>query len=182
MINITFYHFNTNPTFPLFLLYVRCKSGLTFVRRCINGDSIHYPQHMVLRRNLDKHHFLSFQYQPQISPVFTICKVQILIIITFYHFNINARFPQFLLHVYVRCKSGITFVQRSIDGDYNSYPQHVVLMRNLDKYHFLSFQYQPHISPFFTICKVQIWVNFCTEMYKWRFYSLPTTYGFKEKS
>ena len=32
--NITFYHFNINPRFPPFLLYVRCKSGVTFVRRC----------------------------------------------------------------------------------------------------------------------------------------------------
>ena len=26
--------FNTNPSFPPFLLYVRCKSGVTFIRRC----------------------------------------------------------------------------------------------------------------------------------------------------
>ena len=30
---------------------------------------------MILLRN---YHFLSFEYQPQISPVFTICKVQIM--------------------------------------------------------------------------------------------------------
>ena len=29
-----FYHFDTNPRFPPFLLYVRWKSGVTFVRRC----------------------------------------------------------------------------------------------------------------------------------------------------
>ena len=28
-----FFIFNTNPRFPPFLLYVRCKSGVTFIRR-----------------------------------------------------------------------------------------------------------------------------------------------------
>ena len=28
------YGFNTNPRFPLLLLYVRCKSRVTFVQRC----------------------------------------------------------------------------------------------------------------------------------------------------
>ena len=31
---ISFYHSDSDPRFPLFLLYVRCKSGVTFVRRC----------------------------------------------------------------------------------------------------------------------------------------------------
>ena len=31
---IIFCHFDTNPRFPPFLLYVRCKFGVTFVRRC----------------------------------------------------------------------------------------------------------------------------------------------------
>ena len=31
---ITFYHFDTNPRFTPFLLYVRCKSGVTFLLRC----------------------------------------------------------------------------------------------------------------------------------------------------
>ena len=31
---IHFYHFDFDPRFPLFLLYVRWKSGVTFVRRC----------------------------------------------------------------------------------------------------------------------------------------------------
>ena len=31
---ITFYHFDSDPRFLPFLLYVRCKSGVTFVRRC----------------------------------------------------------------------------------------------------------------------------------------------------
>ena len=29
--------FNTNPRFPPFLLYVRCKSGVTFIRRSFCG-------------------------------------------------------------------------------------------------------------------------------------------------
>ena len=36
----TFYHFDTNPRFPPFLLFVRWKSGVTFVRRCFRGDTI----------------------------------------------------------------------------------------------------------------------------------------------
>ena len=31
---IIFYHFDSDPRFPPFLLYVRWKSGVTFVRRC----------------------------------------------------------------------------------------------------------------------------------------------------
>ena len=30
----TFYHFDSNPRFPPFLLLVRFKFGVTFVRRC----------------------------------------------------------------------------------------------------------------------------------------------------
>ena len=32
----TFYHFDFDPRFPPFLLYVRWKSGVTFVRRCFH--------------------------------------------------------------------------------------------------------------------------------------------------
>ena len=32
--NYPFYHFDSDPRFPQFLLYVRWKSGVTFVRRC----------------------------------------------------------------------------------------------------------------------------------------------------
>ena len=31
---IHFYNFDSDPRFPPFLLYVRWKSGLTFVQRC----------------------------------------------------------------------------------------------------------------------------------------------------
>ena len=34
MENFHFLSFNNNPRFPLFLQYVRCKSGVAFVRRC----------------------------------------------------------------------------------------------------------------------------------------------------
>ena len=34
MKNFNFYHFDSDPRFPQFLLYVRWKSGVTFVRRC----------------------------------------------------------------------------------------------------------------------------------------------------
>ena len=35
---IHFYHFDSDPRFPLFLLYVRWKSGVTFVRRCFRDE------------------------------------------------------------------------------------------------------------------------------------------------
>ena len=34
----TFYHFDSDPRFSPFLLYVRWKSGVTFVRRCFPAD------------------------------------------------------------------------------------------------------------------------------------------------
>ena len=34
---IIFYHFDSDPRFPSFLLYVRWKSGVSFVRRCFRG-------------------------------------------------------------------------------------------------------------------------------------------------
>ena len=33
-----FYHFDSDPTFPPFLLYARWKSGVTFIRRCFRDD------------------------------------------------------------------------------------------------------------------------------------------------
>ena len=39
---ITFYHFDSNPRFPPFLLYVRCKFGITFVRRCFRDASSYF--------------------------------------------------------------------------------------------------------------------------------------------
>ena len=39
--NYPFYHFDSDPRFPPFLLYVRWKSGVTFVRRCFrDGGNI----------------------------------------------------------------------------------------------------------------------------------------------
>ena len=32
--NYPFYHFDSDPRFPPFLLYVKWESGFTFVRRC----------------------------------------------------------------------------------------------------------------------------------------------------
>ena len=49
-------------------------------------------------------------------------------------------------------------------GDSNTHPEHMFLWRNIENYHFLSFLFQPQISPMFTICKVQIWGHFCKEM------------------
>ena len=36
--NFHFLSFNTNTIFPLFLLYVMCKSGVTFVRRYFRDE------------------------------------------------------------------------------------------------------------------------------------------------
>ena len=40
---IHFYHFDSHPRFPSFLLYVRWKSGVTFVQGCLRDvfDSWH---------------------------------------------------------------------------------------------------------------------------------------------
>ena len=35
-----FFIFNTNPRFPPFLLYVRCKSGVTFIRRSFRDGGV----------------------------------------------------------------------------------------------------------------------------------------------
>ena len=40
---ITFYHFDSDPRFPPFLLYVRWKSGVNFVWRCFRDDFIERP-------------------------------------------------------------------------------------------------------------------------------------------
>ena len=37
---INFYHFDSDPRFPQFLLYVRWKSGVTFVRRCFRDAKL----------------------------------------------------------------------------------------------------------------------------------------------
>ena len=50
-------------------------------------------------------------------------------------------------------------------GDSNTHQQHMVLWRNIENCHFLSFSFQPQISPILTICKVQIWGHFCAEMF-----------------
>ena len=36
----TFYHFDSDPRFPPFLLYVRWEFGVTFVRRCFRDGMI----------------------------------------------------------------------------------------------------------------------------------------------
>ena len=38
---MTFYHFDSDPRFPPFLLCVRWKSGVTFVRRCFRDEIFH---------------------------------------------------------------------------------------------------------------------------------------------
>ena len=45
--NYHFYRFNTNPRFPPFLLYVKCKSGVTFVQRCFSDNRKNETQHSV---------------------------------------------------------------------------------------------------------------------------------------
>ena len=44
------YHFDSDPRFPPFLLYVRWKSGVTFVRRCFRDIAFdHTCIHTLLR-------------------------------------------------------------------------------------------------------------------------------------
>ena len=42
-----FFIFNTNPKFPPFLLYVRCKSGVTFIRRSFR-DGYKYTMRIIM--------------------------------------------------------------------------------------------------------------------------------------
>ena len=50
-------------------------------------------------------------------------------------------------------------------GDSNTCPQHMILRRTLEKYHFLSFQYQPQISSVVLYVRWKSGVHFCTEMF-----------------
>ena len=48
---IYFYYFDSDPRFPLFSLYVRWKSGVTFVRRCFRDDCVNLTMtHFGLRK------------------------------------------------------------------------------------------------------------------------------------
>ena len=47
---INFYHFNSDPRFPPFLLYVRWKSGVTFVQRCFR-DGIKPEPRITMPKN-----------------------------------------------------------------------------------------------------------------------------------
>ena len=52
MIIIHFYHFDSDPRFPPFLLYVRWKSGVTFVRKCFRDEDQIYLLFIVQLRCL----------------------------------------------------------------------------------------------------------------------------------
>ena len=52
---ITFYHIDSNPRFRQFLLYVRCKSGVTFVRICFR-DVTSKSTFNKIEPHLDKHY------------------------------------------------------------------------------------------------------------------------------
>ena len=47
---IHFYHFDSDPRFPPFLLYVRWRSGVAFVRKCFRGEK---GQRLVLSKDAD---------------------------------------------------------------------------------------------------------------------------------
>ena len=48
-----FNQFDSDPRFPLFLLYVRWKSGVTFVRSCFRDDR-YQPSVSVLEQDYEK--------------------------------------------------------------------------------------------------------------------------------
>ena len=48
-IQAIFFIFNTNPRFPPLLLYVRCKSGVTFTRRSFR-DVTEIPQKILMAK------------------------------------------------------------------------------------------------------------------------------------
>ena len=51
--NLLFNQFDSDPRFPLFLLYVRWKSGVTFVRRYFRDDR-YQPSVSVLEQDYEK--------------------------------------------------------------------------------------------------------------------------------
>ena len=61
-----FNQFDSDPRFPLFLLYVRWKSGVTFVRRCFRDDR-YQPSVSVLEQDYEK------MYTP-VQSIFTVGK------------------------------------------------------------------------------------------------------------
>ena len=59
-----FYHFDSDPRFSPFLLYVRCKSGVTFVRRCFRDVSHLSLEGRILFLNIPvPGHCLSFTFK-----------------------------------------------------------------------------------------------------------------------
>ena len=49
-IQAIFFIFNTNPRFPPYLLYVRCKSGVTFIRRSFRDGTYRLCEQRRFRR------------------------------------------------------------------------------------------------------------------------------------
>ena len=50
--NYHFLSFNTNPRFPPFLLYARCKSGVIFVRRCFRDEDGNVCVNLIVHINI----------------------------------------------------------------------------------------------------------------------------------
>ena len=64
-IQVILFIFNTNPRFPPFLLYVRCKSGVTCIRRSFRD--VPHDRHFAFNINLL---FLDLTYVGSMSSVF----------------------------------------------------------------------------------------------------------------
>ena len=50
----TLYHFDSKPRFPPFLLNVRLKSGVTFVRRCFHDGRLNYERRSEIQKKIDE--------------------------------------------------------------------------------------------------------------------------------
>ena len=50
----TLYHFDSEPRFPPFLLNVRLKSGVTFVRRCFLDGGLNCERRSEIQKKIDE--------------------------------------------------------------------------------------------------------------------------------
>ena len=105
--NYHFYHFDSDPRFPPFLLYVRWKSWVTFVRRCFrdaNPVLETFPVEQIIRVVFNN--YQQFSIKSYIVDIYKNRLPEAVIIdsqkytfygknITFYPFNTNPRFSLF---------------------------------------------------------------------------------------
>ena len=53
-----YYYFDSDPRFPPFVLYVRWKSGVTFVQRCFHDENLKNNRSLLIKTAEDEQIFL----------------------------------------------------------------------------------------------------------------------------